>query len=69
VNHFGIALGKRESQIAILMEESELINGRLRTERHLSWSKRSYEVAGVRVGSENVRAGADPDADAGCAAR
>jgi hypothetical protein len=41
VNHFGIALGKRESQIAILTEEGELINGRLRTERHLSWSSLS----------------------------
>jgi transposase len=33
MNHVGIDLGKRESQIAILTEEGELLNMRVRTER------------------------------------
>ena len=33
MDHVGIDLGKRESQIAILTEEGELLNMRVRTER------------------------------------
>src|SRR4029453_10576815 len=33
MGHFGIGPGKRESQIAILTEDGELINRRIRTER------------------------------------
>jgi transposase len=33
MDHVGIDLGKRESQIAILTEDGELINRRIRTER------------------------------------
>jgi transposase len=34
VDHIGIDLGKRESQIAILTEDGEVIDRRIRTERH-----------------------------------
>jgi len=34
VDHIGIDLGKRESQIAIITEDGELIDRRIRTERH-----------------------------------
>ena len=33
MDHVGMDLGKRESQIAILTEDGELINRRIRTER------------------------------------
>jgi hypothetical protein len=33
MDHVGIDLGKRESQMAIFTEEGELINMRMRTER------------------------------------
>ena len=34
MDHVGMDLGKRESQLAILTEDGELINMRIRTERH-----------------------------------
>jgi len=43
VDHIGIDLGKRESQIAILTEDGELIDMRVRTER-----RRLTEVLGSR---------------------
>lgn len=43
MDHVGIDLGKRESQIAILTEDGELIDRRIRTERH-----RLSEVFGRR---------------------
>ena len=43
MNHVGIDLGKRERQIAILTEEGELVNMRVRTER-----PRLVEVFGGR---------------------
>jgi hypothetical protein len=33
MEHIGMDLGKRESQMAILTEDGELINRRIRTER------------------------------------
>ena len=33
MDHIGMDLGKRESQIAILTEDGELLNRRIRTER------------------------------------
>src|SRR5216117_3655345 len=43
MDHVGMDLGKRESQIAILTDDGELINMRIRTERH-----RLVEVFGRR---------------------
>src|SRR5216684_4421878 len=43
MDHVGLDLGKRESQIAILAEDGELINMRIRTER-----RRLVEMFGRR---------------------
>ena len=50
MDHVGMDLGKRESQIAILTDDGELINMRIRTERH-----RLVEVFGRRPKAKKIR--------------
>ena len=45
MEHIGMDLGKRESQIAILTEDGELVETRIRTERTTAMSTKSTSAS------------------------